>query len=73
DYPLLLLSVAVGVLVLKFVLSSISLLVLGYPIRIAAATGLVLAQIGEFSFVLERAGRTAGLTPGGYGEIGSQT
>ena len=47
DYPLLLLSVAVGVLVLKFVLSSISLLVLGYPIRIAAATGLVLAQIGD--------------------------
>ena len=73
DYPLLLLGVAAGVLILKFILSSISLLVLGYPIRIAAATGLVLAQIGEFSFVLERAGRTAGLTPGGFGEIGSQT
>lgn len=73
DYPLLLLGVAAGVLILKFILSSISLLVLGYPIRIAAATGLVLAQIGEFSFVLERAGRSAGLTPGGFGEIGSQT
>ncbi|MDR9414916.1 MAG: cation:proton antiporter [Gracilimonas sp.] len=73
EYPLLLLSVAVGVLLLKFILSSISLLVLGYPIRIAAATGLVLAQIGEFSFVLERAGRNAGLTPGGFGEVGSQT
>ncbi|MDR9417487.1 cation:proton antiporter [Gracilimonas sp.] len=73
DYPLLLLGIAAGVLVLKFILSSISLLVLGYPIRIAAATGLVLAQIGEFSFVLERAGRAAGLTPGGYGDIGSQT
>lgn len=73
EYPLLLLGVAAGVLLLKFILSSISLLVLGYPIRIAAATGLVLAQIGEFSFVLERAGRTAGLTPGGFGELGSQT
>lgn len=73
DYPLLLLGVAAGVLILKFILSSISLLVLGYPIRIAAATGLVLAQIGEFSFVLERAGRNAGLTPGGFGDIGSQT
>jgi CPA2 family monovalent cation:H+ antiporter-2 len=72
QYPLLLLGVTVGVLLLKFTLATSSLLVLGYPIRISAATGLVLAQIGEFSFVLERAGRTAGLTPGGYGELGSQ-
>ncbi|GAB5408990.1 MAG: cation:proton antiporter [Balneolaceae bacterium] len=72
EYPLLLLGIASGVLVLKFVLSSISLLVLGYPIRVAAASGIVLAQIGEFSFVLERAGRNAGLEPGGFGEIGSQ-
>lgn len=72
QYPLLLLGVAISVLVLKFVLATSSLLMLGYPIRISAATGLVLAQIGEFSFVLERAGRTAGLTPGGFGEIGSQ-
>ncbi|SMO80501.1 cation:proton antiporter [Gracilimonas mengyeensis] len=73
DHPFLLLGIAVGVLLLKFVISSISLLVLGYPVRVAAAAGLVLAQIGEFSFVLERAGRTAGLTPGGFGELGSQT
>ncbi|MEX0722208.1 MAG: cation:proton antiporter [Balneolaceae bacterium] len=73
NYPFLLLGVAGGVLILKLFISSISLLVLGYPLRIAAATGLVLAQIGEFSFVLERAGRPAGLTPGGFGEIGSQT
>ena len=43
------------------------------PLRIAAATGLILAQIGEFSFVLERAGRAAGLTPGDLGEAGAQT
>ncbi|MEX0845034.1 MAG: cation:proton antiporter [Balneolaceae bacterium] len=72
ENPLLLLGIAAGVLVLKFILSSVSLLVLGYPIRIAAAAGIVLAQIGEFSFVLERAGRPAGLTPGGFGEMGSQ-
>lgn len=73
EYPLLLLGIAFGVLLLKFILGSISLLVLGYPVRIAAATGIILAQIGEFSFVLERAGRPAGLTPGGFGEMGSQT
>jgi len=72
ENPFLLLGIAAGVLVLKFILSSVSLLVLGYPIRIAAAAGIVLAQIGEFSFVLERAGRPAGLTPGGFGEMGSQ-
>ncbi len=70
--PLLLLAVAAGVLVLKFVMGSISLLTLGYPVRIAAASGIVLAQIGEFSFVLERAGRAAGLSPAGLGEAGSQ-
>ena len=73
DNPLLLLGVAFGILLLKFIISSASILVLGYPVRVAAATGLVLAQIGEFSFVLERAGRAAGLTPGGFGEVGSQT
>ncbi|WP_421774867.1 cation:proton antiporter [Gracilimonas sp.] len=73
ENPLLLLGVAAGVLLLKFILSSVSLLTLGYPVRVAAATGIVLAQIGEFSFVLERAGRVTGLTPGGFGEVGSQT
>jgi CPA2 family monovalent cation:H+ antiporter-2 len=71
-YPLILIGVAISVLLLKFILASVSLLSLGYPIRISAATGIVLAQIGEFSFVLERAGRNAGLTPGGFGELGSQ-
>tara|TARA_R110000868_G_scaffold304437_21_gene565383 strand:- start:11551 stop:13584 length:2034 start_codon:yes stop_codon:yes gene_type:complete len=72
EYPLIIIGIASGVLILKFILSSISLLVLGYPIRVAAASGIVLSQIGEFSFVLERAGRNAGLEPGGFGEMGSQ-
>ena len=72
EYPLLLLGVTVSILVLKFILSTTSLLVLGYPVRVASAAGIVLSQIGEFSFVLERAGRAAGLTPGGFGEVGSQ-
>lgn len=73
EYPLLLLGIAAGVIVLKLIITSTGLLTLGYPIRIAAASGLALAQIGEFSFVLERAGRMAGITPAGMGEIGSQT
>jgi len=70
--PLLILAAALLIIVLKFFVTSGSLMALGYPLRIAATTGLILAQIGEFSFVLERAGRLAGLTPGGLGEAGSQ-
>jgi CPA2 family monovalent cation:H+ antiporter-2 len=36
---------------------------LGFPQRVAAMTGLGLAQIGEFSFVLAKAGRGADLLP----------
>lgn len=73
EYPLLLLGIALGVIFLKLIITSTGLLALGYPVRIAAASGLALAQIGEFSFVLERAGRLAGMTPAGVGDIGSQT
>ncbi|MDX1637267.1 MAG: cation:proton antiporter [Balneolaceae bacterium] len=73
DYPLILLGTAAAVIMLKLLITSASLLSLGYPVRIAAASGLALAQIGEFSFVLERAGRVAGITPAGMGEMGSQT
>lgn len=72
-YPLVLLGTAAGVILLKFLITSASILTLGYPVRIAAASGLALAQIGEFSFVLERAGRMAGITPAGMGEFGAQT
>lgn len=73
EYPLVLIGTAATILVIKFIITSGSLLILGYPIRVVAAAGLTLAQIGEFSFVLERAGQAAGLTPAGLGEFGSQT
>ncbi len=38
---------------------------LGFPQRIATMTGLGLAQIGEFSFVLAKSGRNANLLPDG--------
>jgi len=68
----LVLTVAAGVLLLKTMTAATSVLVLGYPVRIAVAAGFALAQIGEFSFVLERAGREVGLTPAGMGDAGSQ-
>jgi len=38
----------------------------------ALGSALLLAQIGEFSFVLETVGRRSGLSPGGLGDDGSQ-
>ena len=70
--PLLVLVAAVAVVVVKVVTGSLGVLAVGYPVRIAAAVGLALAQVGEFSFVLERSGRAVGLSPAGLGEAGEQ-
>lgn len=71
--PLIILGTALVVVLLKFVTTAISLMPLKNPIRIVSASAIMLAQIGEFSFVLERAGRSAGITPAGMGEAGVQT
>jgi CPA2 family monovalent cation:H+ antiporter-2 len=68
----LVLGVAAGVLVMKALITGASVALLGYPIRIVAAVGLGLAQIGEFSFVLAKAGEDFDLTPLGLGDEGTQ-
>jgi CPA2 family monovalent cation:H+ antiporter-2 len=72
ERPLLLLAIAAGVVVVKFLVTTGSVLALGYPVRTAAIVGVGLAQIGEFSFVLQRAGAEVGLTPAGLGAAGNQ-
>ena len=42
------------------------------PWPVAIPAGLMLAQVGEFSFILEKTGREAGLSPMGFGETGTQ-
>ena len=61
--PLVLLGIA-AVLASKVATTTVAVRALGYPLPVAAASGLMLAQVGEFSFVLERAGREAGLVAG---------
>ena len=70
--PLLVFGTAVAVIVIKLGTSWAGVAVLGYPTRVAATVSIGLAQIGEFSFVLERAGRAVGLSPAGMGDAGSQ-
>ncbi len=69
----LVLGAVVAVLVLKVVATGLSARALGYSLPVSAASALLLAQVGEFSFVLERAGRDVGLFPAGIEGTGSQT
>jgi CPA2 family monovalent cation:H+ antiporter-2 len=66
--------IAAGVLVvaLKVVATTLALLPLRVGWRQAAATGLLLGQVGEFSFVLLRTGQDAGISLAGFGADGEQ-
>ncbi|MBI5572130.1 MAG: cation:proton antiporter [Desulfomonile tiedjei] len=65
--PVLLVTAAIGTMVLKFLTAGVSASLLGLPLRTTVLTGLSLAQIGEFSFVLSEAGIQFGLIePGVY-------
>ncbi|WP_276956074.1 cation:proton antiporter [Allomeiothermus silvanus] len=70
--PFLVLGAILGVLGLKVAVTALSTRVLGYPLAVSAQVGLLLAQVGEFSFVLERVGREAGLNAFGIPQEGSQ-
>ncbi|HEX8250755.1 MAG TPA: cation:proton antiporter [Pyrinomonadaceae bacterium] len=72
NLPLVLGAITV-VLIIKILTTAISLKILGYKFPVLASVALMLAQIGEFSFVLERTGREAGITPMNWGTAGSQT
>jgi len=72
ERPLLILGAAVAVAVLKLGVTALAVIALRYPVRLALTVGIGLAQIGEFSLVLEQAGRTAGLSPVGLGDPGQQ-
>ena len=53
----------IGLILLKALIVVAIIRFLGMPYRIAIMTGLALAQVGEFSFVLARAGQAANLLP----------
>jgi CPA2 family monovalent cation:H+ antiporter-2 len=59
--PLLILFAVLFILFLKTSTGFFSVHLLGHPVRVSLQTGLHLAQIGEFSFVLAMAGKSAGL------------
>jgi monovalent cation:H+ antiporter-2, CPA2 family len=67
------LAAVLFVLVIKLITTGLAARLLGVGAGSAAAAALLLAQVGEFSFVLERTGAQVGLTPAGLGQEGSHT
>ncbi len=61
SYPLPIIIISIGIIFLKAAIVFFIVLLIKYPIRIAVMSGLMLAQIGEFAFVLAQEGNNAGI------------
>src|SRR5690606_37219455 len=61
ERPGAVLGAAIAVVVGKLVLGTAAAMLLGMPARVALLVGAAIAQVGEFSFVLLRAGQSLGL------------
>lgn len=72
QHPVIVAGVLLAVLLIKTAATFVSVRVLGLSTGAALSSGLLLAQVGEFSFVLERSGREMGLYPAGMAEGGGQ-
>jgi CPA2 family monovalent cation:H+ antiporter-2 len=66
------LFMCLAAVVVKVIATGAAAAVFKRPFPVVVSSAFVLAQIGEFSFILEKIGRDAGLTPSGRGEDGSQ-
>ena len=62
--PLNIALVTTLVLVAKALIAEAAALALGFPLRTSLLVGLILCQVGEFSFVLSKAGLAHGLLSG---------
>jgi len=63
------LGVTAAILVGKVLAGGAAVRIMGFPMRLAAVTGLAVAQVGEFSFVLLREGAHRGLVPESYYQV----
>ena len=60
-YPILIASLVLSIILIKSLVTTGAIVAIGLPMRIALVSGLSLAQIGEFSFVLCQTGLQHGL------------
>ncbi len=64
EHILIVAAISGLIILVKGVLATGAGLLIGYPLRVAAQSGLGLGQVGEFSFVLAGVGVSAGLIAG---------
>ncbi len=72
DRPMLVAGFVVGIVAVKVLTGTLAVAAVGTGLPAALGTGLLLAQVGEFSFVLDAVGRDAGLSALDLGADGSQ-
>jgi len=61
EQSVVVLLIAVGVLVIKSIITGLAAIILGLPLRASILVGLALCQVGEFSFILSETGIEHGL------------
>lgn len=61
----LVLGFGASIIIIKFLATAVAAAALRRPRSVYVSSAIVLAQVGEFSFVLERTGAEVGLVPGG--------
>ncbi|WP_440950520.1 cation:proton antiporter domain-containing protein [Methanosphaerula subterraneus] len=60
-HPVIIIALALGVILMKAIVSGGAAFVLGHSLRTTVLSGLALANIGEFAFILSTAGKGYGL------------
>lgn len=61
QHPILIVSLAAAIMLMKAILATGTIMIMKMPLRASLLAGLALSQIGEFSFVLARAGMESGI------------
>jgi CPA2 family monovalent cation:H+ antiporter-2 len=64
EYPIVVVGLLILVLLVKFVAGAVAVLAASLPPRSAVMTGIALAQVGEFSFILAQVGQDNNLLSG---------
>jgi CPA2 family monovalent cation:H+ antiporter-2 len=68
-HPLSIVGFGAMVLAVKTLIAGGAALLMGYPVRTGILVGLALCQVGEFSFVLAKAGVSQGLLSGDHYQL----
>jgi CPA2 family monovalent cation:H+ antiporter-2 len=69
ENPVIIAAFSTGLLIFKAFIILLIVLLMKYPLRIAIISGIILAQVGEFSFILAQAGSNFNLIPPEYYNI----